>query len=148
MIKAVIFDLDGTLIDSEPIWREADFRLAKKYNLPITDEFRKQLTGRGIKECAELIKEEFKLDLSAEIINNERVSFMYESLFNNLKLMPFAQELIQKLKDQGFALSIATAGHEVVTTKKILAKLAIAKYFPIIVSGLDVKHSKPAPDIF
>ena len=60
MIKAVIFDLDGTLIDSEPVWREADLRLAKKYNITITDAYRKKLTGRGIKECAELIKNDFK----------------------------------------------------------------------------------------
>ena len=64
MIKGVIFDLDGLLIDSEPYWKGADSLLAKKYGFPLTNEFRKQLMGRGIKECSEIFINSFKLQPS------------------------------------------------------------------------------------
>ncbi len=148
MIKGVIFDLDGLLIDSEPYWREGDFLLAKKYNFPLTDEFRKQLMGRGIKECSELLIKNYHLKVTADDLTRDRLNFLYQTLFGKVKLMPFAKELIQKLKNNGYVLAVATAGHEASIAQKILDQLSILNYFPFIVSGLEVKHSKPAPDIF
>jgi len=148
MIKGIIFDLDGLLIDSEPYWREGDYLLAKKYGFPLTDEFRKQLMGRGIKECSEIFIKSFNLKESVDVLTKDRLDFLYQTLFEKLTSMPYSLEIIQKLKKQGYVLALATAGHAAETAKKILDQLSILGYFSQVVSGLEVKRSKPAPDIF
>lgn len=148
MIKGVIFDLDGLLIDSESYWREGDFLLAKKYNFLLTDEFRNQLMGRGIKECSEIFIKNFNLKVDPDVLTKERLKFLHQTLFEKVELMPYAKELIQKLKNNRYVLAVATAGHEATIAKRILDQLSILNDFSFIVSGLEVKHSKPAPDIF
>ncbi len=148
MIKGIIFDLDGLLVDSEPYWKEADFSLAKKYKFPLTDGFRKQLLGRGLKECSEILRHSFKLQENVDVLTRERLKLLYKVLFKKLKLMPFARKLICKLNSQGYVLALATAGHEANMAKKILNKLAVLDYFSHIVSGLEVSKSKPSPDIY
>lgn len=148
MIKAVIFDLDGLLIDSEPAWKGADILLAKQHNFPLTDDFRKQMIGRGIRECSEIFIRSFNLQADVESLTNERLKFMYEILFKDLKLMPYAKELIEKLHKNGYLLAVATAGHQQSTAEKILGQLSVLRYFAKVVSGLDVPRSKPAPDIY
>jgi len=148
MIKGVIFDLDGLLIDSEPCWREADFLMAKKYHFPLTDEFRKQLRGMGIKECSQIFIKTFKLPVTNQVLTKARLEFLYKILLKELRLMPFALPLIKKFKQKGYVLALATAGHQAIMAEKILNTLTVADYFSFIISGLEVKKSKPAPDIF
>ncbi len=148
MIKGVIFDLDGLLIDSEPFWKKADIKLAKKYNFSIDDKFRKKLTGRGVKECSEILMQSFNLKETVEDLTNERLKYVYQFLFKDLKLMPFARELIKKLKKHKFILALATAGHEKTTAIKLMQKLSIFKNFSFVMSGLELANSKPAPDIY
>jgi HAD superfamily hydrolase (TIGR01509 family) len=148
MIKAVIFDLDGTLIDSDPCWKEADFLFAKEYSFPLTEEFTKQLSGLGIRESAQLFIEEYKLKETVEEFMRLREKYLYKILLSKLKLMPFAEELLVRLKNKKYILALATAGHGTEVTIQILKKLSIYQYFDFVISGLEVKHSKPAPDVY
>lgn len=148
MIKAVIFDLDGTLIDADPYWKEADYLFAKDYPFPLTELFRGQLSGLGIKESAKLFIQTFSLNETLESFIIKRKKYLYQILFQNLKLMPFARELIEKLQKNNFILALATAGHDVEKTNEILIKLSIANYFTFVISGTEMKHNKPAPDIY
>ena len=148
MIEAIIFDLDGLLIDSEPYWREADFQLAKEYGFPLTDDFRKQLMGRGVKENAEIFIKSFNLNETIDHFSNKRLETLYRVLFKKLRLMPYAQMLLKNLAKRKFIMALATAGHERDVAQKILKKLAIHHYFSVVVSGTEVKKSKPAPDVY
>lgn len=148
MIKVAIFDLDGTLLDSDPYWEIADRLFAKEYGFPLTDEFRKQLSGLGIRESAELFIKTYKLNETVDSFMTLRMKYLYKVLLENLHLMPYAKEIIVKLKNKGFILAIVTAGHGLQITNEILNKLSIMEYFNYVISGLEVKHSKPAPDVY
>jgi len=148
MIKAIIFDLDGTLIDSDPCWKEADFLFAKEYGFPLTEEFTKQLSGLGIRESAQLFIEEYNLKETIESFMSLREKYLYKILLTKLKLMPFVEEILNKLKTKNYILALATAGHGTEITIKILQKLSVRHYFNFVISGLEVKNSKPAPDIY
>jgi 16S rRNA pseudouridine516 synthase len=148
MIKAVIFDLDGTLIDSDPCWKEANFLFAKEYGFPLTEEFTKQLSGLGIRESALLFIEEYKLKETIESLMSLRERYLYKILLTKLTLMPFAEEILKKLKAKKYIVALATAGHSREMTIKILQKLSVHHYFDFVISGLEVKNSKPAPDVY
>lgn len=148
MIKGVIFDLDDTLLESDPYWRKADSLVAKDYGFHLPDEFYKKLSGRGIRENAQLFINEYNIKETADSFMAIRMKYLYKILLNNLKLMPYARELIVKLKSKGYILALATAGHPTDIAKQILNKLSILKDFSYVISGLEVKNSKPAPDIY
>lgn len=147
-MKTIIFDLDGLLIDSSPCWKEADLLLAKKLGFNLTTSVMKQFLGRGLRECAQIMKEEYHLNNTIDELVQERLQLVYPILFQQLTLLPYARELIMKLHANKYVLSLATAGHTVEMVRKILDTLGILQYFAYMKSGLDFAHSKPAPDIY
>lgn len=151
-IKAVIFDLDGLLVDSEPYWDLADRSLLKKLGVDLSktenEVFRKKMLGRGQRECAEIYIKEFKLKETVESFIDKRWAELYSILLKNLKPMPKAKETVLRFSSQNLALALATGGHTEQKAREILEKLGILNDFRIVVSGLDVKKSKPSPDIY
>lgn len=150
MIKGVIFDLDGLLIDSEPYWEKADSIIIKSFghkydkNSPLRDKMR----GRGTRECSELFVKHFKLNMTVENFMKKRWKIGYPLLEKELKLTPGAKMLIHKLAKYKLPLALATGGHTAKKANGLLKKLKINKFFTLIVSGLDVQRGKPYPDIY
>lgn len=148
MTKGIIFDLDGLLIDSEPAWREGDFLFARKYGFPLSDKFRKQLFGRGLKENAESFIHTYHLSLTTDLITKERLRFLYKVLFRRLKLHTYARWLITMLSRRDVLFALATVGHEKTIVVKILKKLDIFPYFSCILGSSDIEKAKPDPEIY
>ncbi|MBI4037907.1 HAD family phosphatase [Candidatus Curtissbacteria bacterium] len=148
MYKAIIFDLDGLLIDSEPVWHRADDRLFAHYGIHPDVEFRSSLTGRGQRECAKMVIGEFKLDETVEKFCERRWDYLYQILDESVFLMNGAREIVEGVSKKGYLVALATGGHEVEKAKELLNKTGIISYFDEIVSGLNVKNSKPEPDIY
>ncbi|MFH1832915.1 MAG: HAD family phosphatase [Candidatus Levyibacteriota bacterium] len=147
-LRAVIFDLDGLLIDSEPAWATATRILLKKLGVDYHGELREQMIGRGQRECAEIYIKHYKLKESVEDFAQKRWKVLYSFLEKNLKLMPGAKNLIRELSANNLALALATAGHQKKKAKKILQKFFLGDFFKIIISGLDVPRGKPFPHIY
>jgi HAD superfamily hydrolase (TIGR01509 family) len=147
-IKAVLFDMDGLLIDSEPYWRRTTEAYFAKYNKPFSDEVHRHIMGRGLRDIIEYFKSEwgFVGDTDAMIV--ERKEMLYTYLLDNLTLMDGAETLIKALHKKGFLLAVATSGHSVEKTKEIVGTFGLEKCFRVFVSGDDVPNAKPAPDIF
>ena len=149
-IKAVIFDLDGLLIDSEPYWQKADDLFLKSLGVKEYDPkwLRKQMYGRGQRECAEIYIKAFNLKETVDDLVSKRWNILYSFLMKDLKLMPGAEEILNLLFKSNLKIALATGGHLENKARQILKKLEVDRYFYLFVSGLDVGRSKPFPDIY
>lgn len=147
-IKAVIFDMDGVLIDSEPYWKKADAEFFVKHNKKHTSEINKKIMGMGQREIIEYFKKRYGFIGDTYVLISERREILYKQLLPKIKLMTGVKKLIDKIHQKKLALAVATSGHSVEKTVEILKKLRINSYFKTIVSGDDVLYGKPAPDIY
>lgn len=146
--KAVIFDIDGTIVDNMHLHAEAFGIFAERHGLPaLTPGDRARLDGRRNSEIFPIL---FKRDVAREewLQYEEEKEGLYRELSRGrLTPMPGLQPLIEKLKADGIAVALATSAPEPNVTHT-LRELDLAASFPIIVRGDQVARGKPAPDVF
>lgn len=148
LLKAVIFDMDGVIIDSEPLHAKAAVLALKQYNLDITEEYCTPFIGSTTKHMCETIVQQFSLDVSAEELT-ETNNRMKESLarIKGYPPVPYVKELIKDLHSNGLRLLIASSSPRS-AIEFVLESLDLHPYFEGYISGMDIKRPKPAPDIF
>jgi len=145
-IKAVIFDLDGLLIDSETLWSGARNQILDRFGARVTPEDKKYIMGRDYKDNVAYTINKYNVPLSSEEFIKQEQQALDKLYDQKLKLMPGARRLIQQVDDAGLVRGIATSAPR----KRLelsLKKLGI-KGFSVRVSGDDVSHGKPNPEIF
>lgn len=147
-IKAVIFDMDGLLIDSEPYWEKTTEAFFAKHNKPLSPAVYEYTLGRGLRDVVEYFKREWGFEGDTDTLIAERKETLYTFLLKDLAFMKGAEELIRAIRKDRLLLAIATSAHSHERTKEILSKADLDKFFPVLVSGDDVKEAKPAPDIY
>jgi len=145
--KTALFDMDGLLIDSEPIFDRTDKQLLKEYGVDYHGELWEQIKGGGMRRSVRTYLDHFKINESPEIFLEKRLA-IFESMIGEVLPMPGAVSIVEKLSKEGFELGLATGGHRAETARKNLAALGIEQYFSTVVSGFDVKMDKPEPDIY
>lgn len=146
---AVIFDADGLLIDSEPLWDKTREEFAKKYGKVITPDFHVQFQGMGMKEVLTTIKNIWHIPGEIpDLMQSFRDTFYSLAEKGKLQTMPGVKKLLEKLSLQKKILAVATGGHTGEKMLVILKRLELEKYFSLIVSSDEVPNGKPAPDIF
>jgi HAD superfamily hydrolase (TIGR01549 family) len=148
-IKAVIFDMDGVIIDSEPLYFQIQQRLFKELNISVSELEYDAFIGAGMQFMWEILSSRYSLPLTVPhliSLNNERI---YDT-FNKLVTLESTQgflPLLTSIKKLKIKTAVASS-----TSKKIinviLSKLEIIQEFDVIVSSEEVPHSKPEPDIF
>ena len=167
--KVIIFDLDGTLLDSMGIWNKTDERLVKRFTNKNVDEFFKenniqskdigQLRDRLLTqfksgdiylEYCNWLKERFNTTYTAEEILKNRWEISNKLLISEVDYKKDADILLKKLKEAGFILALATTTPKsrLDLYRKILKKVNIDEIFSVILSKEDVVHKKPDPEIY
>jgi HAD superfamily hydrolase (TIGR01509 family) len=147
-IKAVIFDLDGTLIDSEPNYLAADQKLFAEYGfMDYTMEMHSKYIGFGSKEMMEDMQQKYPINESVEKLLAKKNRYYIEIARRHTVVYPEMLDFLKLLSSQGYPLALASGSSpEVIRT--ILSITNLAGYFKIVLSAEDVKCGKPEPDIF
>ena len=147
MIKAVLFDFDGLLADSEPLQKEAWRRFLARYDRVLEQELIDRMFGLRLLESAAIVRQELKLPISIEQVMEERDGQFLASLPGNLSAMPGAAATVAATRELGLRIGLATSGHRRYI-EIALRELGLTNAFDAIVTGDSVARGKPAPDIF
>lgn len=147
--KAVIFDMDGVLSDTQRFHVTAESKILKEYGINMTpNEITARFAGISDEKMFEEIFNENQIKgVKIEEIIFQKWNIMKQIVLGKIIPIPYAIELVKKLNQTGFKLAIASAStHSFIST--VIEELKIKNYFDIIVSAQDVLNGKPSPDIF
>ncbi|MGV3696213.1 HAD family hydrolase [Flavobacterium sp.] len=149
MIQAVIFDMDGVIVDTEPVHHYAYNEHFRQLNIDVSPEMYASFTGNSTKNIFERLKEQFSLpDDVQHLVETKRN--LFNDAFDNkhdLYLLDGVEDLIKDLHSNGMQLILASSS-ATVTINRIFNRFGLHQYFTHIVSGEDFPKSKPHPAIF
>ncbi|MBY9005923.1 MAG: HAD family phosphatase [Candidatus Lokiarchaeota archaeon] len=144
---AVIFDVDGVLIDSGPIHYKSWKKLADEIGIPFTKQYFDDSFGKqGIPTLRNIVGKNISEKQLLEWVELKEVYYR-EMVKNKLIAMPGVITLIKELKENSFKLAVATSGPPE-NTDLLLKTIYIDQFFDQIITAADIKKGKPAPDIF
>lgn len=147
MIRAVIFDFDGLMVDSEPLHFATEKALVEKYGGEFNSDLFTSTLGKSTKDVLAYYQHKCKLDVNLNNLIKEHDRIFLELVDYKLKLMPGTLELIKLLKKEQIKFIIASSGTSAYLNKA-LKKFHLLEDFHEFVSIEMVKHGKPAPDLF
>lgn len=146
-VKAVLFDLDGTLVDSMSMWKEIDVDYLKKFNLPVPETLQQDIEGLSMYQTAVYFKETFGIPDDLDTIQNTWNAMAYDKYTNEVPLKPFVRAFLELLKSKHIPCGIATSNSRVLT-EAILKSHGIYDCFSVMVTGDEIKNGKPEPDVY
>ena len=149
MIQTVIFDMDGVIVDTEPVHHYAYFQHFDELNITVTEEMFTSYMGNSTRNTFQKLKETFDLQHDVEdLILRKRT--LFNDAFDkkeDLFLLDGVEKLIKDLHLNGMQLIVASSASKV-TIDRVFTRFGLHSYFSHIVSGEDFPKSKPHPAIF
>ena len=146
MIKAFIFDMDGVIVDSEPLHFELNRRILRDFGLEIPDEVFHNYVGITNEEMWTDFIERYRLNTTIKELQAKE-DLLKKEVFKDLQPIKGIPELLANLKRDGIAIGLASSSSREFI-EMVLEKLGIRHYFQAIVSGRELTRSKPDPEIF
>ena len=145
--KAVIFDLDGTLVDSMWMWRSIDIDFLEGRGIPFPEDLQSKIEGMSFVETAEYFKRSFRLpDSVTELMDiwNEMAMDKYRF---EVKLKPGVMKFLNYLKERKIKMGIATSNSRELLNGA-MEQHHLDEYMDCMVTANEIKHGKPAPDVY
>lgn len=146
-IKAAIFDLDGTLVDSMWVWEKIDYDYLKERGYSVPLDIKDKITHLSFEETAIYFKKTFNLDDSLDDIMNEWNTMAYIHYAENVKLKEGALDFLNKLKSSGIKIGLATS-NSIPLLEITLKNNNIYSYFDCITTTSEVTRGKDNPDVY
>lgn len=146
-IKGVIFDLDGTLLDSMWVWEKVDERFLGRRGFDVPADYQRAIAAMGFLETAEYTIERFGLQEKPEDVIqewNEMVKHMYHE---EVGIKPFVRELLEDFRQRGLRMGIATASYASLFVE-CLKRNGVYDYFHSFTETSEVSRGKGFPDIY
>ena len=145
--RAVIFDLDGVLADSEPWWNEIDAKLLAAHGVTYRGEYHRNVLGVSYQLAVEFYKKAFGLSASVEELIRRRGEIATEFFANRIGLFPSVKPVLKELRQMNLRLAVATSSVSA-SARPFLARHELTGFFDVVVTGEEVERGKPAPDIY
>jgi len=148
MLEAVIFDMDGVLIDTEKFYMRSEQQIVAKYGIDVPASHFTKYCGTTQDYIWQNIKDEFNLPASLEQLK-EIAPIYLEKLFDTegVTMIDGIPELLAELSASPLKLAVASSTKQALIHKH-LSSIGLSDYFDVMESAENVKHSKPAPDVF
>jgi HAD superfamily hydrolase (TIGR01509 family) len=146
-VQAVIFDMDGVLVDSEPFGFEALRRVMAGHGLPYSEAENAEFLGRTTLESCRILKARYRLPESEEALAGRYVEAMLELIGRGPIPMAGVPEVLERVRASGHRMALASSAEPRVIHANLNA-LSLGPLFEAVVSGTQVARGKPAPDVF
>lgn len=146
-IDAVIFDLDGTLVDSMWMWKEIDVEYLSKFGIEVPSDLQQAVEGMSFSETAQYFKDRFNLPDPVDVIKVEWNQMAWDKYGNEVPLKKGVIEFLEELRCRGIKTGIATSNSRELVNH-VLKSLNITEYFDSVRTSCEAKKGKPAPDIY
>ena len=149
MLKAVLFDMDGVIVDTEPLHCKAYYKMFDAVNISVSDELYESFTGQSTSNICKQLCNLFNLQETPETLVQLKRNFFKELFFNDvsLTLIDGVLDLIKDYHENGITLVLASSA-SMMTINNVFNRFNLNQYFIAKLSGADLKASKPHPEIF
>jgi HAD superfamily hydrolase (TIGR01509 family) len=151
--RAIIFDLDGVLADSEPCWNQIDAKLLAEYGATYRGEYHRDVLGVSYPIAVEFYKKAFGISAPSEEMMKRRGAIATEFFANRVGLFPNVKEVLQELREirpsgsDKMRLAVATSSVSA-SARPFLDQHQLTKFFDVIIAGDEVERGKPDPEIY
>ncbi len=146
-IKHIIFDLDGTLLDSMPVWKNTGQTYLERHHLPVPSNLRSILKTQTLPESAAYFREHLGAKQSVEEICNEVISYVSDQYAHYIPLKSHARDFLEQERKKGTKMCILTAS-EASYIHLALDRLKITPYFEFIATCTEIGANKDDPRVF
>lgn len=146
--KGIIFDLDGTLVNSEPLHLKAWNEITVKYGMPtMTWDYIQSVGGISTVNICRMICKEHNLDLDCVAVAKEKVELYKSKYMQDVPVHPYIASILKEAHDKDLKVAVAT-GSQQPETRFLLDKHGLLPYISAVISSDMVKNCKPAPDTY
>ncbi|KFF03917.1 HAD family hydrolase [Chryseobacterium luteum] len=148
-LKAVLFDMDGVIVDTEPLHRKAYFATFEELEIAVSEDLYTSFTGASTKRVCETLIQKYGLSQTHEAIAGIKRAY-FKDYFDNdedFDLIPGVRELIKHYHENGIRLILASSA-TMTTINMVFEKFGLEQYFSGKISGAALKESKPHPEVF
>lgn len=146
-IHAVLFDLDGTIIDSEPLYKQANKVFLQRHGIVVPDDRFEQFVGIGARNFISIMTGEFGLKGETSKLLAEMDQCYIDLARENTVHFSEMVDFVRTINELGIPHAIAS-GSTVRAIRESLSFAHVDDLFPVIVSSMEVQRGKPAPDVF
>lgn len=147
--KAVLFDMDGVIVDTEPLHKKAYFQMFEKFNAQVSPELYATFAGASTKKVCQTVIDTFNLNHTKEELIDVKRAYFKELFYHDheFDLIPGVRKLIEHYHENNIKLILASSASRT-TIDMVFEKFDLEPYFMGKISGADLQASKPHPEIF